>query len=83
MSDAIARFAPSERTLPAMLAQQCARFAERTLLVCSDTRWTYAQALRNARVGRIADHRVGSLDTDDAEQIGRGGFQRNFELFDM
>ncbi len=47
--DAIARFAPSDRTLPAMLAQQCARFADRTLLVCGDTRWTYAQALRKAR----------------------------------
>ncbi|ODS93444.1 MAG: ATP-dependent acyl-CoA ligase [Comamonas sp. SCN 65-56] len=54
MSDAIARFAPAERTLPAMLAQQCARFAERTLLVCGETRWSYVHALGVAqRMGAL------------------------------
>ena len=38
MTDAIASFAAAERTLPAMLARQCARFAERTLLATEDTR---------------------------------------------
>ncbi|MCZ2103355.1 MAG: ATP-dependent acyl-CoA ligase [Comamonadaceae bacterium] len=49
MTDAIARFASNDRTLPAMLAHQCARFAERTLLVCGDVRWRYAEALRMAQ----------------------------------
>jgi crotonobetaine/carnitine-CoA ligase len=49
MSDAIARFDPAARTLPAMLAHQCARFADRTLLVAGDSRWRYADALRTAR----------------------------------
>ena len=48
-TDAIASFAPADRTLPAMLAQQCARFAERTLLVAGEQRWTYAQALHLAQ----------------------------------
>ncbi|WP_448675988.1 ATP-dependent acyl-CoA ligase [Delftia acidovorans] len=42
-------FAPAARTLPAMLEQQCRRFADRTLLVAGDTRWSYADALRTAR----------------------------------
>ena len=49
MSDAIARFDPAARTLPAMLAHQCERFADRTLLVAGDSRWRYADALRTAR----------------------------------
>lgn len=42
-------FAPAARTLPAMLEQQCLRFADRTLFVAGDTRWRYADALRTAR----------------------------------
>ena len=54
MNDAIARFDPAARTLPAMLQQQDARFAERTLLVAGDTRWLYADALRMAqRMGAL------------------------------
>ncbi|MEZ5606659.1 MAG: ATP-dependent acyl-CoA ligase [Burkholderiaceae bacterium] len=54
MTDAIAAFAPAERTLPAMLAHQCARFAERTLLATEDSRWSYAQALATAqRMGAL------------------------------
>ncbi|WHZ10948.1 MAG: Long-chain-fatty-acid--CoA ligase [Burkholderiaceae bacterium] len=47
--DAIATFAPAERTLPAMLKQQCARFAERPLLVAAGARWRYSDALRIAQ----------------------------------
>ncbi|UUC93790.1 ATP-dependent acyl-CoA ligase [Comamonas sp. C11] len=46
---AIETFAPAGRTLPAMLAHQCQRFAERTLLVAGDARWRYADALRTAQ----------------------------------
>lgn len=54
MTDAIATFAPAERTLPAMLARQCARFADRTLLATEDHRWSYAQALDVAqRMGAL------------------------------
>ena len=54
MTDAIVAFAPAERTLPAMLAHQCARFAERTLLATEDSRWSYAQALATAqRMGAL------------------------------
>ena len=54
MTDAIVAFAPAERTLPAMLAHQCARFAERTMLATEDSRWSYAQALATAqRMGAL------------------------------
>lgn len=48
-TSAIEAFAPADRTLPAMLAHQCRRFAQRTLLVAGDTRWSYADALRTAQ----------------------------------
>jgi crotonobetaine/carnitine-CoA ligase len=36
-------FAPRERSLPAMLERQAARFGERTLVVTDEGSWTYAQ----------------------------------------
>ena len=63
MTDAIASFAAAERTLPAMLARQCARFAARTLLVCGAERWSYAHALDVAQ-------RMGALLTAHGIQAG-------------
>jgi carnitine-CoA ligase len=36
-------FAPDERTLPAMLTRQAARFATKPLISAGDTTWTYVQ----------------------------------------
>jgi crotonobetaine/carnitine-CoA ligase len=43
-----AAFAPSERTLPQMLARQAARLPERLLVRAGDTAWTFADTLRVA-----------------------------------
>ena len=40
-----AAFAPSERTLPQMLARQAARFSERTLVKAGGETWTFSQTL--------------------------------------
>jgi carnitine-CoA ligase len=45
-------FAPHERTLPAMLSRQAARFGSRKLFVAGDAAWSYADALTIA--GRAA-----------------------------
>ena len=52
-------FAPRERTLPAILSRQASRFAARTMLVVSDTTWTYAQTLTIARRSAASLARAG------------------------
>ena len=46
---------PAQRTLPALLERGAARWADRTLLVSGDVRWTFADALVHARgyAGRL------------------------------
>jgi crotonobetaine/carnitine-CoA ligase len=47
--DELARdFAPAERTVPAMLARQAERYAEKPLVSSGGQSWTYAQALAEA-----------------------------------
>jgi crotonobetaine/carnitine-CoA ligase len=46
--DPIAPFAPRERTLPAMLERQAARFGTRTLFVVGEARWRYDDAREHA-----------------------------------
>ena len=41
-------FAPSDRTLPAMLTRQAERFAQRPLVTAGDTTWTYADTCEAA-----------------------------------
>src|ERR1051325_319266 len=51
-AEVTATFPAQERTLPAMLRRQAARFADRRLLVTGDSAWTYADTL--AIAGRAA-----------------------------
>jgi carnitine-CoA ligase len=41
-------FAPADRTLPAMLARQAERFAQKPLVTAGGTTWTYAEAYEAA-----------------------------------
>jgi crotonobetaine/carnitine-CoA ligase len=42
-------FLPAQRTLPELLTRQAQRHGQRTLFVAGDTRWSYADALDQAR----------------------------------
>lgn len=68
-------FAHAERTLPAMLQRQAARFGDRLLFAAGDARWSYADALRTAQAmgavllqaGLRAGDRVALLCSNRAE----------------
>lgn len=55
-ADAVARFAPAERTLPVMLRRQAERFGDRILVRAGGERWSFADAARIAAgfAGRLA-----------------------------
>jgi crotonobetaine/carnitine-CoA ligase len=63
--DELARdFAPAERTVPAMLARQAERYAEKPLVSSGGQSWTYAQAL--AEAGRFgATLRAAGIERGD------------------
>ena len=63
--DELARdFAPAERTVPAMLARQTERYAEKPLVSSGGQSWTYAQAL--AEAGRFgATLRAAGIERGD------------------
>jgi carnitine-CoA ligase len=52
-------FAPSDRTVPAMLMRQAAKHADRVLLVAGDIRWTYADAISAAKAYGAALQKAG------------------------
>lgn len=63
-TDPIARFVPGERTVPAMLQTQAARFADRPLFVAGERRWTFADALRAASAWGAALREAGIAQGD-------------------
>lgn len=63
-TDPIARFAPGDRTVPAMLQTQAARFADRPLFVAGEQRWTFADALRAASTWGAALREAGIAQGD-------------------
>lgn len=52
-------FPPAERTVPQMLVRQAQRHGDRVLMVAGDTRWTFQQALAQARAYGAALQRAG------------------------
>ena len=44
-SHAVERFPPADRVLSTILTRQAARYGDRTLFVCGETRWTYAETV--------------------------------------
>jgi carnitine-CoA ligase len=57
----VAAFAPTERTLPQMLARQAARFPDLVLLKAGAVEWTFAEALV---LGGIATRETGVTPGD-------------------
>jgi crotonobetaine/carnitine-CoA ligase len=59
-----AAFAPEERTLPAMLTRQAARYPERALLRTGGVEWSFARALEIAggMAARLVEAGVGAGD---------------------
>ncbi|MCC8942982.1 ATP-dependent acyl-CoA ligase [Bradyrhizobium sp. Arg68] len=53
------RFPPADRILSTILTRQAARYRDRTLLVCGDTRWSYAETARNAAASAARLMRAG------------------------
>src|SRR5262245_58196570 len=57
-------FAAHERTLPAILSRQAARFGDRRLLVTSDASWSYADTATIARRAAATFAQVGVKSGD-------------------
>lgn len=58
-TEAIARFAPAERTVPAMLQAQARRFGSRTLFAAGGARWSFADAPQAAAAWGAALQQAG------------------------
>ncbi|HMK81940.1 MAG TPA: ATP-dependent acyl-CoA ligase [Xanthobacteraceae bacterium] len=61
---AITRFPPADRVLSTLLTRQAERYADRTLLVCGDTRWSYREtaAIAAASAQRLLQAGIASGD---------------------
>jgi carnitine-CoA ligase len=63
-ASAIARFEPAQRTVPAMLERQAARYGQRPLFAAGSARWSFADALRAASAwgAMLRDAGIGAGD---------------------
>ena len=53
-SHAVEHFPPADRVLSTILTRQAARYGDRTLFVCGETRWSYAQTVSIAAASAAA-----------------------------